>query len=168
MKILRNLLLRFGSSILPALVLLSIVVMPRFVRATDTYVLTDLGTLPGGTDAYANAVNNSGQVVGMVQTASTYLPRAISAEPARTTSIWACRTARRPKPWISTIPVRSLATRFGISTTIAATTLHVTSMARITLCLPNRALTRSIRAGSPVVGTREPPRHSRRTPRFSR
>ena len=36
--------------------------------AFDHYVLTDLGTLPGGSSSYAYGINSSGQVVGVSQT----------------------------------------------------------------------------------------------------
>ena len=74
MKTFRDLPLRFRPSLLLALMVLGTAVVPRPVRAADEYVLTDLGSLPGGTAAYANAVNDSGQVVGSVATASTTYP----------------------------------------------------------------------------------------------
>ena len=34
------------------------------LAATPQYTVTDLGTLPGGSGSYAEAINNNGQVVG--------------------------------------------------------------------------------------------------------
>src|SRR5450631_3076458 len=74
MKAPNNYVWQLGRSALFALAAASGALAPRCAGAADAYVLTYLGTLPGGIQSYATALNNSGQVVGTVHTPSTFFP----------------------------------------------------------------------------------------------
>ena len=63
--------MRLSPSILLPLSLL--LLAPLRPAAAQTYTVTDLGTLPGGTFSEANAINNLGHVTGVADTDQPYL-----------------------------------------------------------------------------------------------
>lgn len=62
-----------------ALRVLALLMLPTWASAVPVYTITDLGTLAGGSSA-ANAISNTGVVVGYSHTGSTYQPFIWSVE----------------------------------------------------------------------------------------